>query len=99
MKIIFIGDATLSRGYSYSGVEGIHVSSKEDFLTSLEKALKMDDVGIILVDSDYASMAREAISSLKIKQVLPVVIEVPGRRTSAEVDLKSIISRMMGVEV
>jgi vacuolar-type H+-ATPase subunit F/Vma7 len=99
MKILFIGDGTLSQGYSLSGVKVISVSSKEDFLKSLESALKMDDVGVILVDSDYSSMAREVISSLKIKQVLPVIIEVPGRKTSAEVDLKSIISRMMGVKV
>jgi vacuolar-type H+-ATPase subunit F/Vma7 len=99
MKILFIGDGTLSQGYSLSGVKGIPVSSKEDFLKSLESALKMDDVGFILVDSDYSSMAREVISSLKIKQVLPVIIEVPGRKTSAEVDLKSIISRMMGVKI
>jgi vacuolar-type H+-ATPase subunit F/Vma7 len=99
MKILFIGDGTLSQGYSLSGVKGTSVSSKEDFLKSLESALKMDDVGVILVDSDYSSMAREVISSLKIKQVLPVIIEVPGRKTSAEVDLKSIISRMMGVKV
>ncbi len=99
MKILFIGDGTLSLGYSLSGVKGIPVSSKEDFLKSLDNALKMDDVGIILVDSDYSSMAREFISSLKIKQVLPVIMEVPGRKTSAEVDLKLIISRMMGVKV
>ncbi len=99
MKILFIGDATLSQGYGLSGVQGIPVSSKEEFMTSLESALKMEDVGLILLDSDYSSLAREHVSSLKIKRVLPVILEVPGRKASAEVDLKSIISRMMGVKV
>ncbi|MCX8182469.1 MAG: V-type ATP synthase subunit F [Candidatus Methanomethyliaceae archaeon] len=99
MKILFIGDATLSQGYSLSGVKGVPVSSKEEFLASLENALKMDDVGVILLDSDYSSMAPEIVSSLKIKRVLPIIMEVPGRKTSAEVDLKSMISRMMGVKV
>ncbi|MGC8936159.1 MAG: V-type ATP synthase subunit F [Candidatus Methanomethylicaceae archaeon] len=99
MKILFIGDGTLSQGYRLAGAQGIPVSSEEEFLSSLESALKMEDVGVVLVDSDYSSMVRETISSLKIKRVLPVIIEVPGRRTSAEVDLKSTISRMMGVKV
>lgn len=99
MKILFIGDATLSQGYSLSGVQGIPVSSKEEFMISLESALNMEDVGLILLDSDYSSLVREHVSSLKIKRVLPVILEVPGRKTSAEVDLKSIISRMMGVKV
>ena len=99
MKILFIGDATLSLGYSLSGIKGIPVSSKEEFLASLESALRMDDVGVILLDSDYSSMAQEIVSSLKIKRILPLLVEVPGRRISAEVDLKSIVSRMMGVKV
>ncbi|MEM3365636.1 MAG: V-type ATP synthase subunit F [Candidatus Methanomethyliaceae archaeon] len=99
MKILFIGDATLSQGYSLSGVKGIPVSSKEEFLSSLESALKMEDVGVVLLDSDYSSMAQELVSSLKIKRVLPIIMEVPGRKSFAEVDLKSIISRMMGVKV
>ncbi|MGQ9759641.1 MAG: V-type ATP synthase subunit F [Candidatus Methanomethylicaceae archaeon] len=99
MKILFIGDAMLSQGYSLSGIQSMPVSSKEDFVKSLNEALKLEDVGLILLDSDYSSMVREHVATLKIKRAVPVIVEVPGRKTTAEVDLKSIISRMMGVKV
>lgn len=99
MKILFIGDATLSQGYKLAGIQTMPVSSKEDFIKSINEALKLEDVGMILLDSDYSSMVREDVTSLKVKKVMPIILEVPGRKTTPEVDLKSIISRMMGVRV
>jgi len=59
----------------------------------------MGDVGIVLVDRDYSSQVKDRIAYLKLKRVMPVLVEVPGRRVSADVDLKSTISRIMGVKV
>jgi vacuolar-type H+-ATPase subunit F/Vma7 len=34
-----------------------------------------------------------------MKLVFPVIVEVPGRKTSVDIDLKSTISRIMGVKM
>jgi len=99
MKIFFIGDSLLINGYRTSGIESIPVSSPEELLKAVDKVFKMEDVGVVLVDRDYSSQVKDRIEYLKLKRVMPVLVEVPGRRISGEIDLKSTISKIMGVKV
>jgi len=99
MKIVFIGDPLLVNGYRTAGVEALPVSSSQEMLNSLNGALKTGNPGIILLDRDYSSQLKDKIEQLKMKVVLPVLVEVPGRKPSAEIDLKSTISRIMGVKM
>ncbi|MBM5805844.1 MAG: hypothetical protein FJZ49_07290 [Candidatus Verstraetearchaeota archaeon] len=99
MKIFFIGDPTLVNGYRTSGIQSIPVASPDELLKEVETVFKMDDVGVLLVDRDYSSQVKDRIEYLKLKRVMPVLVEVPGRRISGEIDLKSTISRIMGVKV
>ena len=99
MKILFIGDHLLVNGYRTSGIQAIPISSPEELLSEVEKVFKMGDVGIVLVDRDYSSQVKDRIEYLKLKRVMPVLVEVPGRRVTSEIELKSMISRIMGVKV
>jgi V/A-type H+-transporting ATPase subunit F len=99
MKIFFIGDSLLVNGYRTSGIESIPVSSPEELLKEVDKVFKMEDVGVVLVDQDYSSQVKDRIEYLKMKRVMPVLVEVPGRRVTSEIELKSMISRIMGVKV
>lgn len=97
MKIYFIGNPRLSCGYRLLGVQCFSVSTKEEFLKTLEEVLKFDDVGIILLDSDFSSMVSDYIYKLKVKRALPFIIEVPGLKTTPKMEIKSILSKSMGV--
>lgn len=99
MKIFFIGDPMLVNGYRLSGVEIIQVTNPEEMVKTLDDVYKKEDVGIILVDRDYSSQVKEKVEKMRVKYAVPVLVEVPGRRVSANIDLKSTISRIMGVNI
>jgi len=90
MKIVFIGNPGLSYGYKIFGIEPIPVTSKEEFLKAIEKVLRMNDIGIILLDSDFSSLVKDYIRNLKIKTTIPFIIEVPGLKFIPEMDIKLI---------
>src|SRR5512137_3012246 len=99
MKIFFIGDPMLVNGYRLSGVEIIQVTSPEEMVKALDDVYKKEDVGIILVDRDYSSQVKEKVEKMRVKYAMPVLVEVPGRRSSADIDIKSTMSRIMGVKI
>lgn len=99
MRMLFIGDPLLVDGYRLAGIDAIAVSSPESFLESLKASVTKEGLGIILLDQDYASKVKDEVYNIKLKRELPVLIEVPGRRTAAEVDLKATVSRIMGVKI
>ncbi|MDD1776301.1 MAG: V-type ATP synthase subunit F [Candidatus Methanomethylicus sp.] len=99
MKIVFIGDPLLVDGYGISGIESMPVNSPEEFSKTLDSIINREDIGIILLDYDYSSQAKEKVDMIKLKKELPVLVEVPGRRSSADVDLKATISKIMGVKM
>lgn len=99
MKIFFVGNPQLVDGYKIAGVEVVPASTDEELFKAVQSLASRDDAGIVLIDSDYTSTVRDKIERLKIRSKLPVLIEVPGRRSGAAVDLKGMISRIMGVKV
>lgn len=99
MKIFFIGDPMLVNGYRLAGVEIIPVMGSEEMLKALDTVYKMEGVGIILVDRDYSSQVKGKIEQMRIKYALPTLVEVPGKREGADINIKSTISRIMGVKI
>lgn len=99
MKVFFIGDPLLISGYRMSGVQAIPVQSGAELVTAIESVLKMQDVGVVLVDHDYSSQVKEKVEQIKLRYSMPVLVEVPGRKTSATVDLKSTVSKVMGLKI
>lgn len=99
MKIFFIGDPMLVNGYRLSGVEIIQVTSPEEMVKALDDVYKKEDVGIILVDRDYSSQVKDKVEQMRVKYALPALVEVPGRREGADINIKSTISRIMGVKI
>ncbi|MCQ5376934.1 MAG: V-type ATP synthase subunit F [Candidatus Methanomethylicia archaeon] len=99
MRMLFIGDPLLVDGYRLAGIDSIAVNSPESLIESLKTSVTKDGLAIILLDQDYASKVKEEVYNIKLKRELPVIIEVPGRHTAAEVDLKATVSRIMGVKI
>jgi len=99
MKVVFIGDPLLVNGYRTAGIDAVPVNSSQEMANSLEVAVKKGDLAVVLLDRDYSSQLKEKIEQLKMKLVMPVLVEVPGRKVSTDIDLKSTISRIMGVKM
>lgn len=99
MKIFFIGNPQLADGYRIAGLEVYPVSSDKELMEALETVASKGEAGIALIDSDFTSSVKDRVERLKLRSRLPVIVEVPGRRRGADVDLKAMISRIMGVKV
>ena len=99
MKIFFIGDPALVNGYRLSGVEIIPASSGEEMAKAMDRVYKMGDNGIVLLDREYSIQIKEKVEKMRLKYAVPVLVEVPGRKGSTDIDLKSTISRIMGVKI
>ena len=99
MKVFFIGDPLLISGYRMSGVQVMPVHSGAELVAAIESVLKMQDVGVVLVDHDYSSQVKDKVDQIKTKYSMPVLVEVPGRKTSATVDMKATVSRVMGLKI
>ncbi len=89
----------MAEGYKIAGVDPIAVSTGDEFLRALESLSSNEEAGIVLMDGDYVSAVGEKIERLKTRSKLPVFLEVPGRKSGTTVDLKAVISRIMGVKV
>ncbi len=99
MRIFFVGSTLLADGYRMAGVEPVQVATPSDMLSSIQPLLKREDAGIILLDYDFSSKIKDDLDKLRSKRTMPILVEVPGRHLSAEVDLKSTISKIMGVQM
>ncbi len=99
MRTVFIGDPILVNGYRLSGVEVVPVSSSKELILALDTVYKTEDVGIILVDSEYSSQVKDKIEELRVEYALPVLVEVPGRKGGSDIDIRSAITRIMGAKI
>lgn len=99
MKIFFIGAPLLIDGYRLAGIESVPVTTPDDMVNSVRSLMKREDAGILLLDYDFSSKVKDELDEIRIKSPTPVLVEVPGRHSSAEVDLKSTISKIMGVKM
>ncbi|MEO0294148.1 MAG: V-type ATP synthase subunit F [candidate division WOR-3 bacterium] len=79
MKIKVIGDEFACIGFALLGVSTVSVEDKESVEKEFEKALKEDDLGIILITENEAELIRDKITKQKTKGQLPLVVEIPGR--------------------
>ncbi|MFA4843187.1 MAG: V-type ATP synthase subunit F [Candidatus Omnitrophota bacterium] len=79
MTFFCIADKDSSLGFKLAGVETEEVSGRRDALLSLEVAMAMEDVGIILVTEKAGSFIREELDSLIYKSQHPLILEIPSR--------------------
>jgi|GEM_PF-582564 len=75
------------------------INTPDEMLSAIQPLLKREDAGIILLDYDFSSKLKGDLDKLRSKRAMPILVEVPGRHLSAEVDLKSTISKIMGVKM
>jgi V/A-type H+-transporting ATPase subunit F len=99
MRIIFVGSTLLADGYRMAGVEPVPVATPDEMLSEIQPLLRREDAGIILLDYDFSSKIKGDLDKLRSKRAMPILVEVPGRHLSAEVDLKSTLSKIMGVKM
>ncbi|MDR1440601.1 MAG: V-type ATP synthase subunit F [Clostridiales bacterium] len=80
MKLFLISDnIDTQAGMRLAGIESVVVHTREDVSAALGDALKIPDLGILLITEKLAGLVRDALTELKLSRALPLVVEIPDR--------------------
>ncbi len=101
MRMRVVGAEAAVRGFALAGVNGEVVTTAEELHTVLNATLKDDNVGIILVTEDVASLDRDWIDELKVRSTVPLLVEIPGPggRSPDHPTLGEVVRRTTGVRL
>lgn len=80
MRMFVISDnSDTYTGMKLSGVNGVVVRSKPEFMEQLNKVLADKTIGIVLITEKLCNEARETINDIKLKSKSPLIVEIPDR--------------------
>lgn len=93
-----IGNLSCVLGFSLVGVDGRAVHDAGRLADALDTALADDTIGLLLITTDVAQLARERIDTLKAESMAPLVAEIPGEEPGpAGPALRDVVQRAIGV--
>lgn len=101
MRFLCIGDRDTVTGFRFAGVEGRVVESPAQAREELAKALRMADVGVIVIPDPIAMELQEEIDEVRFSRTQPAVVEIPGPegRSPGRPSLIDRIREAIGVRV
>jgi V/A-type H+-transporting ATPase subunit F len=101
MKLLVIGHQEAVLGFSLVGVEGRMATTAGDVSRTLDEALSMKDIGIILVTQELARLIQPKMDQLKLRSTIPLVIEIPGPKGPPpdEPSLGEIVLKAIGIKL
>ena len=74
------------RGMRLTGIEGVVVHEREEFIEALKDAVADTEIGIILITVKLSKLAPEYIAEIKLKKKLPLIVEIPDRHGTGKSD-------------
>lgn len=78
-------------GMRLAGIDGTVVHTAEDVEASIKKAVKDENIGIVLITERLVSLCPELIYKIKVDYRRPLLVEIPDRH--AEGRTKDSITR------
>lgn len=102
MKMFLISDNVDTRtGMRLVGVEGVVVHEREEIIAALKQAVSNPEIGIVLVTELLAAQVPDIITSIKLNNALPLLVEIPdrhGTRRPADYIMKH-VSEAIGLKL
>ena len=101
MKVLAIGHPDAVLGFSLAGVDGRVATTAREVNQALDDVLSAPDVGIVLVTQDVADLIEDRMSQLKLRSMIPLVVDIPGPEgvRPGHPSLSEIIQRTIGVKI
>jgi V/A-type H+/Na+-transporting ATPase subunit F len=101
VKVLVIGHPEAVLGFSLVGVQGIPVSNADEINHALDEALKVQDIGIILVTEDVSRLIVQRMDYLKLRSTIPLVVEIPGPDgvSTDQPSLSDVLLRAIGIKI
>jgi len=66
-------------GLRLAGIKGVVVHERDEILEALDKALKDESIGILLITQKIAEKIPEKVQEIKLKRGLPLLFIIPDR--------------------
>jgi len=80
MRIVALGDPETLLGLRLVGLdEGYDSKTVDDAVSTLRLLLDRDDVGVIIITSDYYQEMEEIIEEIREESIFPLLVEIPTR--------------------
>ena len=79
MKFYVIGDEETVLGFRLAGVEGEVTRTEEEARQALERAFRMEDLGVVIIPERVAATIRHEVNQYLYKTTFPLIIEIPDR--------------------
>ena len=85
MKIVALGDQEAMIGLRLAGVDEIFKPQTRDDAVSLLFSLKeREDVGVIIISSDFYRQTREVVREIREESIFPLIVDIPTRQELEE---------------
>lgn len=72
-------------GMRLTGIEGVVAHTPEEVSSALDKALEMEDVGVVLMTELAINQCREKVYECKLTRKSPLIVEIPDRHATAKI--------------
>lgn len=102
MKFFLISDnIDTQMGMRLAGIDGVVVHERREVLMELEKVMHDEEVAIVLMTTKLIETCPEVISELKLRQLRPLIVEVPDRHGASKIGetLDRYVSEAIGVKL
>lgn len=66
-------------GMRLAGIEGTLAQNRQEAMEALSSVLADSTIGILLINERLCALCPEVINDLKLKSVMPLVVEIPDR--------------------
>ena len=102
MKFYLISDnIDTQMGMRLAGIEGVVVHSPEEIKGALDRAMKMEDVGIVLMTEKAVQQVRETVYDYKLNRKQPLIVEVPDRHATSKISdtISRYLSDAIGIKL
>lgn len=86
MKMYLISDnVDTQTGMRLAGIEGCVVHETEEVRRELERAVKDENIGIVLLTEKLGKLVPDYVRDLKLKLAQPLIVEIPDRHGSRDI--------------
>ena len=86
MQFFVISDNTDTQmGMRLAGIDGVVVHEEKEVREALSKAVKDENIGIVLMTEKLIKLCDELIFEMKLQQKRPLIVEIPDRHATSQI--------------
>jgi V/A-type H+-transporting ATPase subunit F len=101
MRYFVIGSEDAVLGFQMVGVSGVVVKKADEAAEVFSQVLQKEDIGVILLTEDVASLMRETVNEYIFAHEFPLICEIPGPagRDPLRIALRDLAVKAMGINL